>query len=556
MKLPFFIALFFSLYSFSQEVDTTSIRLQKEVDEAVSNIDRVNAMLALGEYELDHNFSKAEAIITDAYQFVKENREELGAQKEGLVLVELGVLNRRKANYTKALAYYLEALEIFKNEKDTANSADVYHNIGMIHKFQKDYPRSDSYFNIAVETNEAIDNDIGTGQAYMMIGSNHRVRKQPDSAEIYFEKAKGLFIAAGSEENVRRVESFLTRFYISMDRFDEASALNQKSISYSKKYNKRLELINNYYIASHLYAEKKEYRTAGRYVDSGLRMARKEGLKIKIAEGYHKKSRLWYLLKRYKNAYLTHRSYKKYTDSLYDIENVKRVQELELNFKFAQEQLADSLKFAQEKKQVALLAEAESSKKQLYLVLFVSVLIAAAIITSLLRKNYKNRSQLLAMSLSQEKTEKALLDQKIEANEEEIKRLIADNSMRLAFKEELLQRLKKEIKEKDAKDLKSSLASLSTELQSQIQTEGKLSWLQDKLDDVNKGFDAKLREQFPALSKTEREICALLRLNLSIKEIMTIRNMSQDAVKSSRYRIRKKLGLTAKEELEQFIQGL
>ena len=63
-------------------------------------------------------------------------------------------------------------------------------------------------------------------------------------------------------------------------------------------------------------------------------------------------------------------------------------------------------------------------------------------------------------------------------------------------------------------------------------------------------------ELYPNLTKTEREVCALLRLNLSIKEISSIRNATTDSVKASRYRIRKKLEVPSGVELEHFIQSL
>ena len=90
----------------------------------------------------------------------------------------------------------------------------------------------------------------------------------------------------------------------------------------------------------------------------------------------------------------------------------------------------------------------------------------------------------------------------------------------------------------------------------QIVTENKLSLLQDKISEVNKSFDQNISSKYPNLTKTEREICSLLRLNLSIKEIASIRNSSTDSVKAVRYRIRKKMEVPKNEELEKYIQTL
>lgn len=152
--------------------------------------------------------------------------------------------------------------------------------------------------------------------------------------------------------------------------------------------------------------------------------------------------------------------------------------------------------------------------------------------------------------------QKTILDQQIKAKEENIKHLIADNSMRLAFKEELLNKIKSEIIDGDPENMIIALNSLTTQLLRQISTEGKLSGLQEKIDDVNQNFDDTLKKIYPDLTKGEREVCALLRLNLSIKEIMTIRDVSSDSVKSMRRRIRKKMNVPSDIELEKFIRDL
>ncbi len=153
--------------------------------------------------------------------------------------------------------------------------------------------------------------------------------------------------------------------------------------------------------------------------------------------------------------------------------------------------------------------------------------------------------------------ENKVLSAQLKAKEDEIKTLMADNSMRLAFKEEWLGMLKNEVlAATDTAELRQSLNSLTAQLRLQIDTENKLAGLQEKVGYNDIHFDSKLQEQYPDLTKGEREVCALLRLNLSIKEIMIVRNVSSDSVKSMRRRIRKKMNIPSEIELEKFIQEL
>jgi DNA-binding CsgD family transcriptional regulator len=61
------------------------------------------------------------------------------------------------------------------------------------------------------------------------------------------------------------------------------------------------------------------------------------------------------------------------------------------------------------------------------------------------------------------------------------------------------------------------------------------------VDHTHQEFFNKLRRSFPDLTKNEERLCAMLRLNLSSKEIAALSNISVRAVEMGRYRLRKKL---------------
>ncbi|MGH1387833.1 tetratricopeptide repeat protein [Kordia sp.] len=542
---PILLFLLIATLSFSQESVNKLIDLEEKLKKAVSNTEKINALLALAEYELDHNFGRVEYILQEASLLTK-NDISLDKRYTALTEVQLGVLKRKKAQYTDAALHYFSALSYFEKIKDTANIADIYHNIGMIHKFQRDYKTSNEYFNKAIQLNNAIKNKLGVGLALTAKGSSYRALKKYKEAESYYTKAKNIFTEINNMKRLEQVNNFLVLLYTKTGRIEEALQLAKHNIARSKKNNEVINLTSNYLNISNVYYKKKEYRLAGKFVDSALKLSKKEGLKQKIVAAYSKKSRLWYQLENYKAAYITHRKFKKHSDSLFNIETTKKLKELELQYKFEQE-----------RKEIELITKSEATQKKLYFFLFLLTLISAVLAGLLIKRNYKNRSKIAAEKLAKEQVQKKLLGEKVKVNEEETKRLVADNSMRLEFKQELLNHLKTEtLNVSTFEEMRNTVNSIISKLQLQITTEKKFSSIQDKIEDVNKGFDTKLRELYPKLTKTDREICALMRLNLSIKEIATIRNSSIDAVKAARYRIRKKMNLIAGQELEYIIQSL
>ena len=70
-------------------------------------------------------------------------------------------------------------------------------------------------------------------------------------------------------------------------------------------------------------------------------------------------------------------------------------------------------------------------------------------------------------------------------------------------------------------------------------------------------FFAKILKDYkPDLSNYELKLCALIRLNLNMKEMATILGISAESVKTARYRLRKKLALSREENLIDFIMTL
>ena len=75
-------------------------------------------------------------------------------------------------------------------------------------------------------------------------------------------------------------------------------------------------------------------------------------------------------------------------------------------------------------------------------------------------------------------------------------------------------------------------------------------------DQVHENFFQRLRDHYPKLTPKDQKLCAYLRMNLSTKEIAPLLNISVRGVEISRYRLRKKLGLTSETNLVDFITAI
>ncbi len=73
---------------------------------------------------------------------------------------------------------------------------------------------------------------------------------------------------------------------------------------------------------------------------------------------------------------------------------------------------------------------------------------------------------------------------------------------------------------------------------------------------VHDAFYESLNKRFPDLTPGEKKLAAFLRLNLTTKEISAITQQAPDSIKVARSRLRKKLGLTQKENLVAFLESI
>ncbi|MEO9806437.1 MAG: 7TM diverse intracellular signaling domain-containing protein [Reichenbachiella sp.] len=146
------------------------------------------------------------------------------------------------------------------------------------------------------------------------------------------------------------------------------------------------------------------------------------------------------------------------------------------------------------------------------------------------------------------------LKRNLRHREGDLEMVISDNRYRHQFKKNMLEKVQ-EINHASMERMPSKLNSFVTSLKMQLETEDKLNYFQDKIERINAEFEAKLKERCPELTPGEIEICYLIKVNLSNKEIAGLRKTSEGAIKVARHRIKKKMNVSSLEEVEITLQN-
>ena len=138
--------------------------------------------------------------------------------------------------------------------------------------------------------------------------------------------------------------------------------------------------------------------------------------------------------------------------------------------------------------------------------------------------------------------------EKLQAEIEHKNSELASSAMNLVHKAEILSKLKDDLLhfrenaklENGVKDFQKIIKVIDSELNHAEEWEQ----FARHFDSVHANYLKKLKDHYPDLTTSELKLAAYLRLNLSTKEIAQLLNISIRGVETSRYRLRKKLGLT------------
>lgn len=199
--------------------------------------------------------------------------------------------------------------------------------------------------------------------------------------------------------------------------------------------------------------------------------------------------------------------------------------------------------------------------KALYLILFMGVYYY---LYKLHLKRLKEQNKKLVqekeeeLKRQQEKSKQEIIRLRNEQLEQDIIRKseeLANSTMQLIKKNELLQKLKAESQELENQTKTGSLGHIIKLIDNNISSGHDWQVFEQNFNRVHEEFFKKFLERYPNLSAGDLRLSAYLRMNLSSKEIAQLLNITYRSVELKRYRLRKKLNMETDENLVEWLIG-
>ena len=130
----------------------------------------------------------------------------------------------------------------------------------------------------------------------------------------------------------------------------------------------------------------------------------------------------------------------------------------------------------------------------------------------------------------------------------------------ILHKNEIFLNLKKEMQElfleKNLSKRDFKIRKLVNVIDREISTKKDLEVFDSNFNAVHEEFLKILKEHYPSLNQNDHRLCTFIKMNKTTKEIATFLNLSVRGVETSRYRLRKKMGLDSDVNLYDIISSI
>lgn len=426
----------------------------------------------------------------------------------------IGGILYNQQNYSDALHYFENGLDIFENLNDNANASISLNNIGDVFRLLGELDNALEYYKRSLVLNESVNDKKLKAITYENIGQIHSAQGNIQLAFEYYDKSLEFYRA------IDDVVGLTELLILTGDEYLKASEIEGAYNSYTNAYNlaiehnKWLQIKQSSLGLSKVFEQKREFEKSLEYLRT---------------------------YSRYNDTIIK----KQMSDELYDLQShfLRSISEKEIQIKDTHIELLES-------------EQEINNLKQHFLISGVIILIILSIITFIRARNRVKKEKLINQKDRQlHETQQELLKLEIESKASDLMTF----ALHLVQKNEVLNQLKTDLNSLSAgqdNELNRKLKELSIHVQQSLQINKEIEEFQQKVDVTYDDFFNKLKSKFPSLTNNEKRLCALLRLNLSTKEIATLNNISVKAVEMSRYRLRKKCNLNNQESLHEYMQNI
>lgn len=262
-----------------------------------------------------------------ALQYHKEALQIIGKgsfpKEKAIVLNNIGVVYRRLDDLNKATQYHLMALEIAEDNGDQGSICVSLNSLGNIYLIKKEYGRALTNFNAALEKEIESGNLLGQAINYNNIGSVYEAQGEFEKATTFYFKSLEVNTKLGSTKGIAICYLSLGDVFIRMFNTKEAEKYLKKGFELQARLGDPIYTASCFTKLGRLYSLKGDYYLAETHYKQGLAIAKHIGSITYINKAYKGLSEVYELSKKPEQALKYFKLATNYQDSILNEEKAK-----------------------------------------------------------------------------------------------------------------------------------------------------------------------------------------------------------------------------------------
>nr|NQU94414.1 transcriptional regulator [Bacteroidota bacterium] len=479
-------------------------------------------------------------------------------------LTDIGNIYYTQQDYTSAKDYYQRALAFFEFSGNQYGIATIFNNLALVYEGLNDPDSALTYYNRALVIRQGIGNPALIAHSYLYIGRIYEYRSDFKRALEFYQQSHDLYGQANSGTGQAQMHRYMGNIYHKLDSTEACFENYQKALDYYTKFSHRANLANTYGDLANACLTAENLSQAIPNAKNMLNISKMHGLLIQQRRANYLLSETYRKLGRYKESLNYFKQYELIKDSISSQEVAETISKLE----FMNEREKRNKVLLIKENEIEFLERNErinDFKKNALTVGIILLFVIGILIFSRQYNIHKKNLEIIAKNREIQQNQVALMH----AGKKEKQRLeqelnlknveLTNFALHIVQKNDLLYGLKKKLQylNKITEPEKSrKLNEVIASLIQNMKLKHELRQFQDKVDQVNSEFFKNLDQKYPELTENEKRLIALLRLNLSNKEIASLNNISVKGVEMGRYRLRKKFSMDPQANILEFVQGL
>ncbi|WP_339696049.1 hypothetical protein [uncultured Marixanthomonas sp.] len=429
-----------------------------------------------------------------------------------------------------ALKYYLKAYDHYQNQPSSDLAITLEQNLAVTYGRIKEPEKARFFFKKLYGYAEKENDTVLLAKILNNLGTSY-LNSQVDSASYFYKRSEKLLKKVPGETYLKAyLNGNLGRVYFLKDSLQKAQKHFALATNYIEKDTSQRSQSKGWIYNSVATYYEKIYQ-----LDSAIVYATKANKSLAESKfSFENQAALQTL---YKN-YLEKKDYKNAAEYFQKYDQVR--DSLNIEEKTAN---VEKIKIEQEYKTKEEIRDLKEGKQRFRNYIILLILLAGLLLLGILLVRFRNKLRNTKLEKQLAVAKQKELDSNLQLKNKELIGKAMVEIHRTEIIEEILQDLK-EVKRKAAKkETQQAIDYIAKRLKRDTNSN---IWeeFEMRFEQVHESFYKSLSKKHPDLTSKDKRLCALLKLNLTSKEIAQITGQSSKSIENARTRLRKKLEIT------------